>query len=230
MSKATWTWDNTTASRKRTRTKRYNEESRQAGRHTPITGISSKATLPSAWRDSCTTPVCCQLWHMVHRHGHWPNKHRTNLRGRRPKWKEVCSTSHTKIEIPTYGSGRGKSHRYNPHCKKNEMVLGRAYQPPHRRPMDLACHHLETIWQEKTTRETSQAVERRSRQVLERHDMAEESTRQGNLETACWGLRPTTGHNGCLMMMKWWTFVYALDIIHLKQDWTPTSSLHGNLV
>ena len=41
------------------------------------------------------------------------------------------------------------------------MVLGRAYQPPQRRQMDLARHHLETIWQEKTTRETSQAVERR---------------------------------------------------------------------
>ena len=38
----------TTASRKITRTKRYNEESWQAGRHTPNTGISSKATLPSA--------------------------------------------------------------------------------------------------------------------------------------------------------------------------------------
>ena len=25
------------------------------------------------------------------------------------------------------------------------MVLGRAYQPPQRRPMDLARHHLETI-------------------------------------------------------------------------------------
>ena len=44
----TCTWDNTTASRKRTRTKRYNEESWQAGRHTPNTGISSKATLPPA--------------------------------------------------------------------------------------------------------------------------------------------------------------------------------------
>ena len=30
------------------KTKRYNEESWQAGRHTPNTGISSKATLPSA--------------------------------------------------------------------------------------------------------------------------------------------------------------------------------------
>ena len=39
---------NNTASRKRTRTKRYNEESWQAGRHTSNTGISSKATLQSA--------------------------------------------------------------------------------------------------------------------------------------------------------------------------------------
>ena len=57
MSKATCTWDNTTASRKRTRTKRYNEESWQAGRHTPNTGISSKATLPSAWRDMSVLPA-----------------------------------------------------------------------------------------------------------------------------------------------------------------------------
>ena len=31
----------------------------------------------------------------------------------------------------------------------------------------------------------SQAVERRPGQILERHDVAEESTIQGNLETAC---------------------------------------------
>ena len=31
------------------------------------------------------------------------------------------------------------------YTEKNEMVLGRAYQPPQRRPMDLAHHHLETI-------------------------------------------------------------------------------------
>ena len=40
------------------------------------------------------------------------------------------------------GQGEDKSHRYNQQCEKNEMVLGRAYQPPQRRPMDLACHHL----------------------------------------------------------------------------------------
>ena len=51
--------------------------------------------------------------------------------------------------------------------------------------MDLACHHLETICQEKTTSKTSQAVERRPGQILERHDMAEDSTRRGHLETTC---------------------------------------------
>ena len=65
------------------------------------------------------------------------------------------------------------------------MVLGRAYQPPQRRPMDLARHHLETIGKEKTTRETSQVVERRPGQILERHDMAEDSTIQGHLMTTC---------------------------------------------
>ena len=53
---------------------------------------------------------------------------------------------YTKIERPTSGSGRGqKSYIYNQHCKINEMFLGRAYQPPQRRPMVLACHHLDTI-------------------------------------------------------------------------------------
>ena len=36
-------------------------------------------------------------------------------------------------------------HRYNQLCEKHEMVLGIAYQPPQRRPMDLAYHHMETI-------------------------------------------------------------------------------------
>ena len=58
------------------------------------------------------------------------------------------------------------------------MVLGRAHQPPQRRPMDLTFHHLENtiIWQEKTTRETSQAVERGSVQILERHDLPDDNT------------------------------------------------------
>ena len=46
--KVMYTWDNTFAARKITSTKRQNEESWQTGRHSPITGIYSKATLPSA--------------------------------------------------------------------------------------------------------------------------------------------------------------------------------------
>ena len=91
------TWDNTTVSRKRTRIKRYNEESWQAGRHTPNTGISSKAPL----RQVYNSYRCAASYDiMVQRHGH--------LRPHRPKWKEVCSTSHTKIERPTSESGRGQ--------------------------------------------------------------------------------------------------------------------------
>ena len=55
------------------------------------------------------------------------------------------------------------------------MVMDRAYQPPQIRPVDLACHHLETISQEKTTTGTSQAVEKRPGLILERCDLAEDS-------------------------------------------------------
>ena len=50
----------------------------------------------------------------------------------RKKWK-LCSTSHTRTERPTSGSGRGqKSYIYNQQCDNNEVVLGRAHQPPQR--------------------------------------------------------------------------------------------------
>ena len=65
------------------------------------------------------------------------------------------------------------------------MVPGRAHRPPQRRQMDLECHHLETIRQENMTRETSHAVKRQPGQILEGQDLAEDSTRQANLEEAC---------------------------------------------
>ena len=83
-------------------------------------------------------------------------------------------------------NGEDKSHRYNQHCKTNEIVLGRAYQPPQRRPIYLTCHHLETI---KMTRKDDKGDQpsdgETTWQILERHDMAEDSTKPGNLETAC---------------------------------------------
>ena len=274
MSKPTCTWENTSASMKRTRTKRFSEVSWQAGRHTPNTGISSKgvltskATLPSVWRDRWITHVCCQLWHngretltltkqtnnkLAAAHTKMERSmlditykdRKTNIwvrerakviciinTIRQMKWswaghinrlKDVRWTSRVTTWRPydkkrrqgrpakRWRDGRGqKSYIYNQHSKKHKMVLCRAYQPPQRRPMDLACYHLETIWHEKTTRETSQAMERRPGQLLERHDMAEDSTIQGNLETACWGLRPTTDTTAA----QWWWWSHV-DIIVL---------------
>ena len=187
-------WDNTTASRKRTKTKRYNEESWQAGRHTPNTGISSKATLPSAWKDKCTTPECAASYDIWCRDLDTDQTSTEQTCGRTDQNGKKYAQHHIqKIEGATSGLGRRTKLIDIIYTVRNEMGLGRAYQPPQRRPMDLARHHLETIWQEKTSRETSQAVERRPGQILERHDMAEDSTRQGHLETTCWGLRPTHG-------------------------------------
>ena len=78
------------------------------------------------------------------------------------------------------------------------MVLGRVYI---NRLNDDRWTSRVTTWRpyyddKKTpSMETSQAVERRPGQILERHDMAEDRTRQGNLERECWGIRPTTGHS-----------------------------------
>ena len=51
--------------------------------------------------------MICTSWSIWH--WQWPNKHITNLRPHRPKWKVVCAISHTRIERPTSGSGRGQN-------------------------------------------------------------------------------------------------------------------------
>ena len=47
--------------------------------------------------------------------------------------------------------------------------------------MVLACHHTETIPQEKTTREASRAVEKQPGQIRDAYDVAEDSAKQANL-------------------------------------------------
>ena len=72
----------------------------------------------------------------------------TNLRPHTPKWREVCSISHTNIETPTSGSGRGQKSDIISNVRKMKCSRpgqGRAHQPPQRRQMDLGCHHLGTI-------------------------------------------------------------------------------------
>ena len=61
------------------------------------------------------------------------------------------------------------------------MLLGRAYQPPQRQLIDVPPLGDHMTGND----DKGQAVERRPGRILERHDMAEDSTRQGNLETAC---------------------------------------------
>ena len=105
------------------------------------------------------------------------------------------------------------------------MVMGRAYQPPQRRPMDLACHHLEAIY-DKKRRQGRPA--KRWRDDLDKYwsDTIWQRTAQDRLtwrrhaeafETACWGLRPTTGHNGYLvMMMMTCPHDLSFDFLHLS--------------
>ena len=63
-------------------------------------------------------------------------------------WCRDLDTDQTSTEQTcgrTDQHGQKYAQHHIQHCEKNEMVLGRAYQPPQRRPMDLAYHQLETI-------------------------------------------------------------------------------------
>ena len=53
--------------------------------------------------------MICTSWGIWH----CPNKHITNLRPHKPKWKEVWSISRTRIESPTSGQGEVKSQIYS---------------------------------------------------------------------------------------------------------------------
>ena len=112
-------------------------------------------------------------------------------------------------------SGLDMDKSRNQQCENIEMVLGRAHQPPKKKPMDIACLHLENIRQEKTKRETSPTVERRPGQILERHDLAEDGTRQANMDTMR-GHHPTTGRNGCPVMMIMGLQYYTHNFVYFS--------------
>ena len=67
--------------------------------------------------------------------------------------------------------------------------------------MNLWTYEPSDLWAvtRKDDKEASQTLEKRPGQILEGHDVAEDSTRQANLEMAWWG--PSTEHYGCPMMM-----------------------------
>ena len=93
------TSDNTTSSRKRTRTKNHGRLG--SIRQTPGYLQKQPCHLPEETGVQPLCGACCGIWCRTNVRPHRPKWHR-------PKWKEVCSTSHTMIERPTSGSGEDK--------------------------------------------------------------------------------------------------------------------------
>ena len=79
------------------------------------TEISSNATLPYAWRYRCTTPGCCQLWHMVQT----PITHLASA-------EQTCGRTDHKgkkygqhqTQEPTSGT-----ERHNQHCQESFCIV-----------------------------------------------------------------------------------------------------------
>ena len=52
----------------------------------------------------------------------------------------------------------------------------------------ITYHHLETLQRDKTYRKTGETVERWTWQLLEGYHLAEDSAREGEVETVCRGI------------------------------------------
>ena len=118
------------------------------------------------------------------------------------------------------------------HCEKNEMVLGRAGHIDSRLK-DNRWTSRATTWRPYDKKRRQGRPAKRWRDDLDKYwsytiwQAAEDSTRQGNLETACWSLRPTMRHNGCLMMMMCVQLFAAIEVavMYLK----VVSALKSNM-
>ena len=80
------------------------------------------------------------------------------------------------------------------------MVAGRAHKPPQRQLMD----HISPLGDHDMTKKDDKGDQPSGGEMTwtnKHYVLAEKSTRQANLETACWDLRPTAGHCSCLVMM-----------------------------
>ena len=124
-----------------------------------------KATLPSTWRDRCTTLLCCQLWHDAET---WTLTKQA---------QNKLAAAQTKMERSmlniTY-----KDRKTNIWVRERTNVIDIIYTVwkmkwswaghINRLKVDRWTSRVttcETIWQGTTTRETSQAVERRPGQI-----------------------------------------------------------------
>ena len=85
--------------------------------------------------------------------------------------------------------------------------------------MAIANHHLETLQRDKIKKKNGETRERRTRCVLEG-----DSTRQGDIETACRDLSPTMGHYGCTMIMMMMMLFLRIQIG--REQLTKCRQLH----
>ena len=88
--------------------------------------------------------------------------------------------------------------------------------------MDLACHHLDTIRQERRQgRPVKRWSDRRHDLDKCRRDTIWQKTRQANLDAACWGVRATTRHYyGC--SSRWWC-------MHCSRHFQCSGPIHGTV-
>ena len=111
MSKATCTWDNTAASRNRTRTKRYNEESWQA-KYRDIFKSNLAICLKRQVYNSCVLPAMtygAETWTLT-------KQAQNNLAVAQTKME--TSMLNITYKDQHLGQGEDKTHRYNLHCEK----------------------------------------------------------------------------------------------------------------
>ena len=140
MLKATYTWGNTTTSR-RHRDKTKNHGRLGGIRQTPLQ--KQPCHLPE---ETGVQLLCAASYDIWCRELDTDQTRTEQTCGRADQNGKKYAQHHIQGKKDQHlGQGEDKSRRRNQQCEKNELVLGRAHQLPQRRPMDLACHHLETI-------------------------------------------------------------------------------------
>ena len=141
MLKATYTWDNATASGQRNTTEN----------HGRLGGI--RQTPGYLQKQPCHLPEgqvynSCVLSAMTYGADTWTltKQAQNKLATAQTKMeRSMLNITYKDRKTNVWVREKKKVIDINQQCEKDEMVLSRAYQPPQRRPMDHACYHLETI-------------------------------------------------------------------------------------
>ena len=188
-------WDNTTASRKRTRTKRYNEESRQAGRHTPKDRDIFKSNIAICLKRhvyNCVLPgvpamtYCVETWKLT-------KQAQNKLAATQTKMeRSMLNITYKDRKTNTWVRERTEVIDIISNARKLKLSwAGHINRLKHDRWTSSV-----TTWRpydrKKKSRETSQPVERRLGQIMEQHDLGWQMAAQ---YIVTWSmLRPSPNH------------------------------------